>query len=272
MSSATETDRTPQRVRHTVRLRPLEVLRAERLTPRMLRVTLGGAALEGFTSLGFDDHVKLFFPRPGDALPVAGAEGVSFPESAPRPPARDYTPRRYDAQAGTLAIDFALHEAGPATAWAEQAAPGQTLLVGGPRGSLVIPTAFDWHLLVGDETALPAIGRRLEELPAGSRAVVVAEVEGPEEEQTFQSAASVSVSWVHRRGAAPGRLDGLSAALAAAAFPPGAFYAWVAAESQVAKVLRRQLIAEKGAEPRWLKAAGYWKLGQSAVHEQHAED
>jgi len=269
---ATDTDRTPQRVRHPIRLRLLEVLKTERLTPRMVRITLGGAALAGFTSLGFDDHVKLFFPRPGDALPVAGPEGVSFPEGAPRPPARDYTPRRYDPAAGTLAIDFALHEAGPATAWAEQAAPGQTLLVGGPRGSFVIPPAFDWHLLVGDETALPAIGRRLEELPAGSRALVIAEVEGPEEEQDFQSVASFSVTWVHRGGAAPGQPEGLSTALAAAEFPPGDFHAWVAAESLVAKALRRQLITEKGADPRWLKAAGYWKLGQAAVHEQHTEN
>ncbi|HWX49757.1 MAG TPA: siderophore-interacting protein [Roseomonas sp.] len=265
-------DRTPRRLRHPLRLRALEVLKVEQLTPRMRRVTLGGAALEGFTSLGFDDHVKLFFPAPGQALPVVGPEGLVFPEGAPRPPARDYTPRRYDPQAGTLLIDFALHEAGPATAWAEQAEPGQPLLIGGPRGSFVIPTEFDWHLLVGDETALPAIGRRLEELPAGSRALVIAEVEGPEEELAFDSAAAVSVTWVHRGDAAPGQPEGLAAALAAAEFPAGDFYAWVACESLIAKALRRQLIAEKGAQPRWVKAAGYWKRGQAAVHEQHVED
>ena len=70
---------------------------------------------------------------------------------------RDYTPRRHDAEAGTLEIDFALHEAGPATQWAEQAKVGDLLGVGGPRGSFIVPTDFDWHLLIGDDTALPAI-------------------------------------------------------------------------------------------------------------------
>src|ERR1700734_1739633 len=88
---------------------------------------------------------------------------------------RDFTPRRYAPAAGTLEIDFAIHDAGPATRWAAQAKPGDTLALGGPRGSFVIPSAYDWHLLAGDETALPAISRRLAELPAGARTVVVVE-------------------------------------------------------------------------------------------------
>ncbi|RZJ06521.1 MAG: siderophore-interacting protein, partial [Haliea sp.] len=163
-------DRTPQRVRHELRRRTLDVLRCERLTPHMVRITLGGADLAGFSSPGFDDHVKLFFPDPVTGvltLPDMHADAPRPDEDAPRPLARDYTPRHHDAAAGTLAIDFALHEAGPATQWALQAQPGQTLTMGGPRGSFILPTAFDWHLLVGDDTALPAIARRLAELPAG---------------------------------------------------------------------------------------------------------
>ncbi|ONG50972.1 NADPH-dependent ferric siderophore reductase [Pseudoroseomonas deserti] len=261
--AATPDPRATERRRHPIRLRRLAVLSVEDLSPSMRRVTLGGPELEGFVSLGFDDHVKLFFLAPGqDAaiLPQQGPDGLVFPTEE-RPLARDYTPRRFDPVAQTLVIDFALHEAGPATAWALQAAPGQTLLTAGPRGSMVIPTAFDWHLLVGDETALPAIGRRLEELPAGSRALVVAEVEGPGHELPLPSAAQVTVVWSHRRRTT------LAGTLREVAFPEGDFFAWVAAESVIAKELRALLVAEKGANPRWTKAAGYWKRGAAGVHD-----
>lgn len=84
---------------------------------------------------------------------------------------QDYTPRRFDAQ--ELGIEFALHGDGPAANWARQAQPGQTLTVAGSRGSFIVPTGFDWHLLVGDDSALPAIARRLEELPEGKPVTVV---------------------------------------------------------------------------------------------------
>ncbi|WP_419900553.1 siderophore-interacting protein [Roseomonas sp. USHLN139] len=264
MNDATTPDpRATQRQRHPIRLRRLDVLAVEDLSPSMRRVTLGGPELAGFTSLGFDDHVKLFFLGAGQdpaLLPQQGPEGLVFP-SAERPLARDYTPRRFDPVAQTLVIDFALHEAGPATAWALQAAAGQTLLTAGPRGSMVIPLAFDWHLLAGDETALPAIGRRLEELPAGSRALVVAEVEGLGHEVPLPSAAAVTLVWSHRSRST------LAETLRATAFPPGDFFAWVAAESTLAKQLRALLLAEKGANPRWTKAAGYWKRGAAGVHD-----
>src|SRR6266568_4230449 len=73
------------------------------------------------------------------------------------PVMRDYTPRRFDAVQRELDIEFALHGDGPAATWAAQAAPGQRVMIGGPRGSFIVPTDFDWHLLIGDETALPAV-------------------------------------------------------------------------------------------------------------------
>ena len=139
--------------------------------------------------------------------------------------------------------------------------------IGGPRGSLIIPTCYDWHLLVGDETALPAIGRRLAELPAGSTAVVVAEVDGEADEMTFDSAADVSVTWVHRKGGEAGATDLLSRTLRGLKLPKGDYYAWVACESLTAKALRAQLIAENGANPKWMRAAGYWRRGVTAVHD-----
>jgi len=249
--------RTPRRVRHEPRRRELEVLRVETIAAHMIRVTLGGD-LAGFTSLGFDDHVKLFFPDG-----PAGADG-EVPTAA-----RDYTPRRYDGAANTLDIEFVLHDAGPATRWAEQAQPGQVLRIGGPRGSFIIPNTYDWHLLIGDDTALPAIARRLGELPAGTRAVVLAEVDGAADQVAFASAADVTVTWAHRDGAAPGASDVLARTLRTLALPAGDYYAWVACESLIAKALRAQLIAGHGANPKWMRAAGYWRRGAVAVHETH---
>jgi NADPH-dependent ferric siderophore reductase len=250
--------RAPQRVRHQPRRRELDVLRVEKIAAHMIRVTLGGD-LDGFLSLGFDDHIKLFFPTG-----KVGADGEPEFES------RDYTPRRYDPQAKTLEIEFVLHDAGPATRWAEQAQVGQKLRIGGPRGSFVIPTTtFDWHLLIGDDTGLPAIARRLEELPAGTRAVVLAEVDNAADEIAFKSAADVAVTYVHRNGAEAGTTDTLARGLASLTLPMGDYYAWVACESLTAKALRATLIANHGANPKWMRAAGYWRRGAVAVHDNH---
>ena len=259
------------RVRHEPRRRLLTVRRVERLTPKMARVTIGGD-LAGFVSGAYDDHVKVFFPLPGQnapAMPEPGTNGTA-PEGVARSPGRDYTPRRYDVGRDELIIDFALHEAGPATSWAAQAAPGQQLGVGGPRGSFLVPDDFDWYLFVGDETALPAIGRRLEELRSGVCAIVVAAVTGPEEEQKFDSHAAVETIWVHRplsRVEDPAPL--LDAVRALSLPKSGDGYVWAAGESQTAKLLRRHLIDERGLDKAWLKAAGYWKRGAISIHETH---
>jgi NADPH-dependent ferric siderophore reductase len=249
--------RTPQRVRHEPRRRTLDVKQVDPLAAHMIRVTLTGD-LEGFKSLGFDDHIKLFFP-----------DGSTDAEGKPNMLGRDFTPRRYDEAANTLAIDFAIHDAGPATRWAAQAEPGQTLNVGGPRGSFIIPTTFDWHLLMADETGLPAIGRRLAELPAGAEVVVIGEVDGPDDELAFDTKANAMMIWAHRNGAAAGEADALARTLAKLKLPPGDYYGWVACESLTAKALRRQLIADHGANPKWLRAAGYWRRGAAAIHEVH---
>jgi NADPH-dependent ferric siderophore reductase len=247
--------RTPQRVRHQPRRRNLDVKQVENISAHMIRVTLGGD-LEGFTSLGFDDHVKLFFPT-----------GSLGEDGQPEFMARDYTPRRYDPHANTLAIEFVIHDAGPATHWAEQAKPGDKLQIGGPRGSFVIPTGFDWHLLIGDDTGLPAIARRLEELPAGARAVALIEVDGPADHVDIETAADATIEWVHRNGAEAGSPDLLSGALRRMTLPRGDYYAWAACESLTAKALRAQLIADHGANPKWIRAAGYWRRGAVAVHD-----
>ena len=276
----TRAARTPVRVRHELRFRHLEVRHVAQVTPNLVRITLGGDELAGFVSSGFDDHMKVFFPDaltgeitlPNVSIGADERKGPRVDDASPRPLMRDYTPHHFNATANTLQIDFVLHEAGPATAWARQAKPGQRLGIGGPRGSFIMTTDFDWHLLMGDATALPAISRRLAELPATTRAVVLLEVETPEDEIELTSAAQLNVTWVHRSPVNGKAATTLADALKAAAktgLPTGDFYAWVACESLAAKALRSQLITENGANPKWTKAAGYWKQGSVAVHENH---
>lgn len=264
-------ERKPQRQRHPLRFRRITVLRRESLTPSLLRLTFGGDDLEGFFSPGFDDHAKLIFPDPETGVlptPVIGEDGISWPDGK-RPLARDYTPRRFDAAAHTLDIDFALHEHGVATTWARNAQPGDTIGVAGPRGSFIVPTSFDWHLLVGDETAIPAISRRLEELPAGAKVVAVIEVDAPEHKLALPTAASAEIHWAFRQGTPAEQSDALLRTLASITFPEGDYYAWVASESAVAKAVRQYLLDQRNAQANWVRASGYWKPGKAATHDSH---
>ncbi|MGI6244730.1 MAG: siderophore-interacting protein [Pseudochelatococcus sp.] len=262
-----------ERVRHGLRIRLATVRAARLLTPRMVRVTLGGEELAGFHSGAHDDHVKLFFPRAGEALPIlptVTAEGRVLVDENARPTARDYTPRRFDAATGELDIDFALHETGPASDWARTAEPGKTIGIAGPRGSFVVPDDFDWYLFIGDETAWPAIGRRLDELRPGVSVTVLAEVADSAEEQAVPERSGLDLRWLHRgAGAHAGDAGLLEAAAAAFVAPAGEGYVWIAGESTVARRLRDHFIAERGHPRAWLKASGYWKRGAANVHEEH---
>jgi len=245
------------RVRHELKRRKLTVTRVERQPSNMLRVVLGGEELRGFTSLGFDDHVKLFFPAANDG-------GTDVPAM------RDFTPRRFDRTTGELWIDFFLHDAGPAATWAAQATVGQILEVGGPKGSAVIALdGIDAHVLIGDETALPAIGRRLEELPAGSHALVIIESDA---RPALSSRGKSEVVWVPRDAHDGPPAHKIIDALRALQFPAGQCFFWVAVESHSARALRRYLRHERGIDKRWIKAAGYWQRGTAGTHDNLSEE
>jgi NADPH-dependent ferric siderophore reductase len=233
-----------QRVRHEVRRRALTVTSLEHLTPRMLRVGLVSPELHDFVSLAADDHIKLFFP--------VGDETVM----------RDFTPRAFDLAKGVLWIDFAMHDAGPATEWAASARIGDTLQIGGPRGSAIVPDDFDWHLLVGDETALPALARRVEELPPGASVAVYAIVAANEDVMTFQSPADLVQTWIVREGGSDDATL-LRTALDTFTPPPGDGFVWIAAEGGVARALRQYMVEERGHPREWMKAAGYWARGKA---------
>ncbi|WP_064118954.1 siderophore-interacting protein [Pseudomonas fluorescens] len=246
---------TIHRVMHEIKRRKLEVLRVVDLTPRMRRITLGGPQLAGFISLGTDDHVKLLFPQNAEQTAALETMVLGGKNDGPTPEMRDYTPRRYDLDALELDIDFVLHGDGPASTWAEQAAPGQFLHIGGPRGSMIVPDIFDSYLLIGDETALPAIARRLEGLAANRKALVVIEVENGAEQQVLESAAQVNVIWVLREGGK----DNLLTTVKQLQVPKGNLYAWVATETKVSRQIRRVLIDEHGLDEQLIKAVGYWR-------------
>jgi NADPH-dependent ferric siderophore reductase len=250
-------DTQPQgihRVSHEIKRRKLEVIRVVDVTPRMRRVTLSGSQLEGFISLGTDDHIKLIFAQTAEEQAALETFVPGAPDDGPRPTMRDYTPRRYDPKTGELDIDFVLHGEGPAATWATQAAPGQYLYIAGPRGSMIVPDIFDSYLLIGDETALPAIARRVENLPANRAALVVVEIEDSAEQQTFNSAAQVDVIWVVRSE------QNLVDVVRKLEMPEGELYAWVATEAGLSRKVRRVLLNEFGLSEALVKTSGYWRI------------
>jgi NADPH-dependent ferric siderophore reductase len=242
------------RVRHELRRRLLTVSSTELLTPHMLRFGFTSPDLHDFVSASHDDHIKLFFP--GDGTDADGGKNCM----------RDFTPRRFDSNSQTLFIDFALHESGPAMRWATSARVGDTLQIGGPKGSSVVSDDFDWYLLIGDETALPAIGRRVEELRAGMPVATFVVTE-PSETQHFDTKAAWAPRWI-ARDASSDDASLLRAALADYALPKGEGFVWIAAEASVARNMRAYIVDGLGHPRQWTKAAGYWKRGHADAHEK----
>lgn len=251
-------DLVVERVRHSLSARHLQVVRRTPVSPGFVRLTLAGADLAGFASAGFDDHLKLILPQPGQerpSLPSMVDGRPVFPN--PRPVLRDYTPARFDAAARELDIEVALHDAGPASDWAATAFVGQWVGIAGPRGSLVIPTGFDWHWLIGDETALPAIARRLSELPAGTTATVRIQVHNPADQRPLTSAATLDVEWV----------SDLAAAVDSLQLPAGPGYIWAAGEHADMAAVRKTVLAKPGVDAKRMRIAAYWKRGAADHHE-----
>ena len=262
------TVREVELVWHDLTPRLLEVRRVQRLTPGMVRITFGGEQLDGFRHGAPDDHVKVFFPEPGAELPVMptlGEEGLEPPPpGSPLPVYRDYTVRYLRAEQRELDIDFALHGHGPGASWAAQARPGQRLGILGPRGSYVVPQTFDWYLLGADETALPALGAWLEQLPATATVLAFAEVANAAERQPLAERPGVTVRWLHRD-----RGETLDAAVRAQHLPDGDGYVWIAGEATGLKPVRRHLRAA-GLNRDWMAIDGYWKRG--VVNLDHHDD
>ncbi|PWU52086.1 NADPH-dependent ferric siderophore reductase [Micromonospora globispora] len=242
-----------------------KVLRTERPTPHLIRLVLGGEELTGLPVGAYTDHyIKFVFPPAGVVYPHP-VELATIKRELPReqwPRLRAYTVRAWDAAAGELTVEVVHHgDEGLAGPWAAALRPGDEVLFTGPGGAYAPSPTADWHLLVGDESALPAVAAALERLPVGAPAKVFVEVEGPADELPLPSPGAVELIWLHRAGRPVG--EALVEAVRALDFPPGAVHAFVHGEATFVKELRRLLRVERGVPREALSISGYWRRGMT---------
>ncbi|WP_190813369.1 siderophore-interacting protein [Saccharopolyspora pogona] len=257
------------------RLFRIEVAEVHRLSRRLVRITFTGPELSAMTSGGLDQRVKLIFPQPGQREPMipAGERPYQALRALPleiRPKLRSYTVRVHRPERDEFDVDFVLHgDTGPASAFAGRARPGDRLVVYAPNAACPascggvefrLDAVRDRALLIGDETALPAIAGILAALPGGVRAKVYVEIPDAADAQYLASAAEVELHWLPRRGRRPGAA--LLSAIRAAVLP-GEWYAWLAGETGMVASLRRHLVDDRGFDRSAVTFMGYWRLGRS---------
>ncbi|MEC3914989.1 siderophore-interacting protein [Nocardia sp. CDC160] len=218
-----------------------------RLSDHLIRVRLGGPGFATFQPNEFTDaYVKLVFPGPdGDTV-------------------RTYTVREVDRAAQEIAIDFVYHgDEGVAGPWAAAAEPGDTIELMGPGGGYAPRPDADWHLLAGDESALPAIAAACEALPGDAVGQVFVEVAGPADELSLLHPEGVQLTWIHRGEAEPG--ERLAAAVRSAPWLDGQVQVFIHGEAQaVMHDLRPYIRKERGIPAEWAASiSGYWRRGRT---------
>ncbi len=245
----------------------LEVVASRQLNPHMVRLTLGG---EGFSVYqdrdATDKYIKLMFADP--------ALGLEMPYDMDRlretlppermPVRRTYTVRSVDHEAGTLDVDFVVHGAdGLAGPWAAQAKVGDPVTFGGPGGMYTPDPEADWHLLAGDEAALPAIAAALEAMPADAVGTAIIEVSGPEDEIPLAAPEGIEVTWLHRGGPFTPESTGLAQAVIEADWHEGDVQVFAHGEREMVKDLRRYLSDVRGVDRRRMSLSAYWAYGRA---------
>ncbi|MET9963274.1 siderophore-interacting protein [Streptomyces sp. NPDC006326] len=241
------------------------VVRTERLTPHMVRLVLGGTGLARFGAGEFTDHyVKILFAPEGVTYPSPwdlDRIRAEYPrESWPRQ--RAYTVRAWDPVHQELTLDFVVHgDEGLAGPWAARVQPGELVRFVGPGGAYAPDPAAEWHLLVGDESALPAIAAAMERMPVGALVHAFVEVEGPDDEQKIATPDGAVPLWIHRGTRPVG--EALVEAVQNLPFPSRDVHAFVHGEAAFVKELRRHLRLERGIARERLSISGYWRLGET---------
>jgi NADPH-dependent ferric siderophore reductase len=232
------------------------------LTPGLVRVELAGGDLDGFVMPDATDaYVNVAIPPAGapyDAVFDPKQVRADHPEQA-WPARRRYTVRAWDAAARVLTVDFVVHgDAGVAGPWAAGVNAGDVLVFEGPGGGYRPDPDADWHLMVGDESALPAIAASLEVLPAGATAVVRMVCDGHDHELDLPTATDVDVEWLHRSGT-PDDAGRLATAVRQLAFPAGRVHAFVHGEAEEIRAIRRHLLVDRGLTRQDMSCSPYWR-------------
>ena len=254
-----------------------EVLRTEEITSHMVRVVLGGSGFDTFTPSEFtDSYVKLVLIA--DDVDVAGLNRPltldSFADlpAARQPVVRTLTVRRADPAAREIAIDVVVHgEHGTAGQWAATAEPGQPVYLMGPSGAYAPDPAADWHLLAGDESAIPAISVALEALPANAIGQVFIETAEPGDVISLTAPDGVPINWVYRGGRADlvgedraGDHAPLIEAVKSAPWLPGQAHVFIHGEAQaVMHNLRPYIRKDREVAAKWASISGYWRRGRT---------
>ena len=242
----------------------LTVTHTETLTPNLRRVWFRSDDLSAFAESTYTDrYVKIVFPKPGvdypEPLDMRALRGVLRPEDMPT--VRTYTALFPDVERGTLAIDFVIHgDEGVAGPWAAAVEPGDQLLVNGPRGGYRPAPAADWHLLVGDESALPAIAAALTALPEDAVVRVIALVDSPDHEPVLPLPRAGRVRFLYRDGDAAA----LTSAVRSLDWLPGRAHAFVHGKAQeIMHGVRPHLLNERGLARDQVSISGYWRRGRT---------
>ena len=249
--------------------RRVEVVSVSRIRPRLVSVWVTGEALDGFGINAPTSHIKVYLPAPGQqapTLPADGPDGPVWPEDAPRPFVRTYTPRRFDEETRTLEVQFVLHGEGPASDWAERAAPGDQIAVAGPGGRFSLDPSIERWWIAGDESAIPAVGTLLEALPPSATAEVHLEVADSDDEIELTSPAKFDVAWHHRR--APGAWGAELEQAAHDAEVAESTQVWLACEATTVRDLRRYFLVDRRHPRDAIITRGYWRRG-FANHPDH---
>ncbi len=252
------TPRAPQRIRNELRFRHISVVSKSLIAEAFWRITFTGEDLAGFHSPSFDDHIKVFFAAEAGALsvlPQMTDEGIVWPGGV-RPVARDYTPLAFNGR-DALTLDFWRHDGGIASGWAEQAAVGDRLVIGGPRGSCVAPVDYAWQLYVCDETGLPAVKRRLAEIQA-QHVHLFAFADADVGAAYLGDLDGVTVSWLGSSARQADNLQLLWDQLAALPLPETEYFIWLTGEGEGVKRLSDYFIQQRGAHPDVVRAVAYW--------------
>lgn len=249
----------------TSRLGPrlLSVSKAWRVTPNMIRVVFAGPELEGFPEGHDGGNCKVMLPEIGETRAAFAARLGD----GPAPVRRTYTVRRFDPALAELTIDFVDHgDNGPASAWANRAAPGAFLGFTGPSAPKIVSYDADWYLVAADLSALPVASVTLESLPRDARGVAIFEVPSEADTQDIDAPDGMAVHWlVHGDAHVPS--DAQEAFIRTLDWPQGRVQTCIAGESGVIKALRGFVHNDKQNPRADTYVSGYWKIG--LVEDEH---